>query len=186
MRWDVPLKLFIIRCNFSSFSLAKSQPRDLQIMVYSCAMSPNFAWRQIIFCCRVYETTLFSFLLSQSCVKMADRFASQRYSLKIKLGDRMIKHQYWTQLSQNILMTWTRLYMVRDSEMNDDCRVGDWRPGWHTSTETSNSTPGGPLLTMIPSDFIVKQLLIYHDYAAFSVPDKLPSFFRRYKQNVSF
>ena len=73
-------------------------------MVYSCAMSPNFAWRQIIFCCRVYETTLFSFLLSQSCVKMADRFASQRYSLKIKLGDRMIKHQYWTQLSQNILM----------------------------------------------------------------------------------
>ena len=39
---------------------------------------------------------------------------------------------------------------------------------------------------MIPSDFIVKQLLIYHDYAAFSVPDKLPSFFRRYKQPVSF
>ena len=104
MRWDVPLKLFIIRCNFSSFSLAKSQPRDLQIMVYSCAMSPNFAWRQIIFCCRVYETTLFSFLLSQSCVKMADRFASQRYSLKIKLGDRMKKHQYSTQLSQNIVM----------------------------------------------------------------------------------
>ena len=104
MRWSDPLKLFIIRCNFSSFSLAKSQPRDLQIMVYSCAMSPNFAWRQIIFCCRVYETTLFSFLLSQSCVKMADRFASQRYSLKIKLGDRMIKHQYWTQLSQNIVM----------------------------------------------------------------------------------
>ena len=104
MRWNDPLKLFIIRCNFSSFSLAKSQPRDLQIMVYSCAMSPNFAWRQIIFCCRVYETTLFSFLLSQSCVKMADRFASQRYSLKIKLGDRMIKHQYSTQLSQNIVM----------------------------------------------------------------------------------
>ena len=104
LRYVDPLKLFIIRCNFSSFSLAKSQPRDLQIMVYSCAMSPNFAWRQIIFCCRVYETTLFSFLLSQSCVKMANRFASQRYSLKIKLGDRMIKHQYWTQLSQNILM----------------------------------------------------------------------------------
>ena len=104
MRKGDPLKLFNIQSNFSSFSLAKSQPRDLQIMVYSCAMSPNFAWRQIIFCCRVYETTLFSFLLSQSCVKMADRFASQRYSLKIKLGDRMIKHQYWTQLSQNILM----------------------------------------------------------------------------------
>ena len=104
MTCDDLLKLFIIRCNFSSFSLAKSQPRDLRIMVYSCAMSPNFAWRQIIFCCRVYETTLFSFLLSQSCVKMANRFASQRYSLKIKLGDRMIKHQYWTQLSQNILM----------------------------------------------------------------------------------
>ena len=104
MRKGKPLKLFNIRSNFSSFSLAKSQPRDLQIMVYSCAMSPNFPWRQIIFCCRVYETTLFSFLLSQSCVKMADRFASQRYSLKIKLGDRTIKHQYWTQLSQNILM----------------------------------------------------------------------------------
>ena len=40
--------------------------------------------------------------------------------------------------------------------------------------------------TMIPSDFIVKQLLIYYDYTAFSVPDKLPSFFRRYKQPVSF
>ena len=105
LKYGDPLKPFITRCNFSSFSLAKSQPRDLQIMVYSCAMSPNFAWRQIIFCCRVYETTLFSpVLLSQSCVKMADRFASQRYSLKIKLGDRMIKHQYWTQLSQNILM----------------------------------------------------------------------------------
>ena len=104
MWYGDPLKLFIIRYNFSSFSLAESQPRDLQIMVYSCAMSPNFAWRQIIFCCRVYETTLFSFMLSQSCVKMANRFASQRYSLKIKLGDRLIKHQYWTQLSQNIVM----------------------------------------------------------------------------------
>ena len=104
MWYGDPLKLFTIRCNFSSFSLAESHPGDLQIVVYSCAMSPNFAWRQIIFCCRVYETTLFSFMLSQSCVKMANRFASQRYSLKIKLGDRLIKHQYWTQLSQNIVM----------------------------------------------------------------------------------
>ena len=185
MRCGDPWKLFIIRCNFSSFSLAESQPRDLQIMVYSCAMSPNFAWRQIIFCCRVYETTLFSFLLSQSCVKMADRFASQRYSLKIKLGDRMIKHQYWTQLSQNIVMM--NQVVHGKGQRNERLQpVGDWRPGWHTSTKTSNNTPGGPWLTIIPSDFIVKQLLIYHDYTAFSVPDKLPSFFRRYKQPVSF
>ena len=27
---------------------------------------------------------------------MVDRFASQRYSLKNKLGDRMIKQYYWT------------------------------------------------------------------------------------------
>ena len=36
------------------------------------------------------ETTLFSFLRSL-CPKMADRFTSRRYSLKNKLGDRMIK-----------------------------------------------------------------------------------------------
>ena len=36
------------------------------------------------------ETTLFSFLRSL-CEKMADRFTSRRYSLKNKLGDRMIK-----------------------------------------------------------------------------------------------
>ena len=185
MRWGDPLKLFIIRCNFSSFSLAKSQPRDLQIMVYSCAMSPNFAWRQIIFCCRVYETTLFSFLLSQSCVKMANRFASQRYSLKIKLGDRMIKHQYWTQLSQNILMM--NQVVHGKGQRNERRLQGRGLKAWVAHLYWNfQQYPGGPLLTMIPSDFIVKQLLIYHDYTAFSVPDKLPSFFRRYKQNVSF
>ena len=60
-------------------------------MVCSCAMSLNYFWLQILFCLCVNETTLFSFLRSLSCVKMADRFASRRYSLKNKLGDRMIK-----------------------------------------------------------------------------------------------
>ena len=32
--------------NFSSFSLADSLPRDLQIMVCSCAMSSNYIWLQ--------------------------------------------------------------------------------------------------------------------------------------------
>ena len=35
----------------------------------------------------------FSPSCDRSCVKMADRFASRRYSLKNKLGDRMIKQK---------------------------------------------------------------------------------------------
>ena len=42
------------------------------------------------FCSCVKETTG-SPSCDRSCVKMADRFASREYSLKNKLGDRMIK-----------------------------------------------------------------------------------------------
>ena len=42
------------------------------------------------FCSCVKETTG-SPSCNRSCVKMADRFASREYSLKNKLGDRMIK-----------------------------------------------------------------------------------------------
>ena len=45
--------------------IAKRPPRDLQIMVCSCAMSPNCVWLQITFCFCINETTLFSFL--QGC-----------------------------------------------------------------------------------------------------------------------
>ena len=45
--------------------IAKRPARDLQIMVCSCAMSPNCVWLQITFCFCVNETTLFSFL--QGC-----------------------------------------------------------------------------------------------------------------------
>ena len=61
--------------NFSSFSLAESPPRDLQITFCSCAVSSN--------CVLCFAITL--------AWKMADRFASRGYSLKNKLGDRMIK-----------------------------------------------------------------------------------------------
>ena len=46
-------------------------------------------WLQV-FCSCVKETTG-SPSCDRSCVKMADRFASREYSLKNKLGDRMVK-----------------------------------------------------------------------------------------------
>ena len=67
--------------NFSSFSLAESPLHDLQIMVCSSTMSFNLVWLQKIFCSCVNETTLSPFC-DRSCVKMADRFASRRYSFK--------------------------------------------------------------------------------------------------------
>ena len=63
----------------------------LQTMVCSCAMSLNYFWLQILFCLCVNETTLFSYLRSRLRENDADCFASRRYSLKNKLGDRMIK-----------------------------------------------------------------------------------------------
>ena len=59
-------------------------------MVCSCAMSFNCFGLQILFCSCVNETML-SPSCDRSCVKMADCFASWRYSLKNKLSDRMIK-----------------------------------------------------------------------------------------------
>ena len=86
---------FIIRCKFFFLFIGReltSWPANkcLQIMVCSCALSSNFVWLQILFCSCINETTLFSFC-DRSCVKMADRFTCRRYSLRNKLGDRMIK-----------------------------------------------------------------------------------------------
>ena len=59
--------------NVSSFLLAESPPRDLQlnnylkIMVCSCVMLFNCFWLQILFCSCIIETALFSFLRSLLC-----------------------------------------------------------------------------------------------------------------------
>ena len=55
------------------------------------------------------ETRLFSFF-DHSCVKMADRFASRRYSLKNKLGDRMIE-----QLLNSVITKYRDLSVSRRS-----------------------------------------------------------------------
>ena len=47
-------------------------------------------WLQMMFCSCVNEPRFYR-SCDRSCVKMADRFASRIYSLKNKLGDRMIK-----------------------------------------------------------------------------------------------
>ena len=90
-----PWKPIIIRCERFFFFIGREPttwPANnyLQIMVCSCAMSFKCFWLQILLCSCVNETTLFSFCY-RSCVKMADRFACRRYSLRNKLGDRMIK-----------------------------------------------------------------------------------------------
>ena len=83
--------------NVSSCSLAESPPHDLQITAYKIndgLLMRNVIqlfWLQILFCLCINETTLFSFLRSL-LLEMADHFASRRYSLKNKLGDRMIRH----------------------------------------------------------------------------------------------
>ena len=74
-------------------------------MVCSSAMSSNFVWLQIIFCSCVNETTR-----DRSRVKKADRFASRRYSLKNKLGDRMIK-----QLLNSVIAKYRDLPVSRTS-----------------------------------------------------------------------
>ena len=60
-------------------------------MVCSCTMSFKCFWLQILFWSCVNETTLISPSCDRSCMKMGDHFSSQRYSLKNKVGDRMIK-----------------------------------------------------------------------------------------------
>ena len=52
----------------------------------------------------------FSPCCDRSCVKMADRFASQGYSLKKKLGDRMIK-----QLLNSVISKYRDLSVSRRS-----------------------------------------------------------------------
>ena len=69
--------------NFSSFSLAKSPQRGLQIMFCSQVLKWNH-----------------TFLLHSTALPW--KWQNDRYSLINKLGDQMIKQHYWTQLSQNI------------------------------------------------------------------------------------
>ena len=88
-------KQIIIRCKFFFLFIGREPttwPANncLQIMVCSCAMSSNCVWLQIIFCL-MRERNHAWYVIAW---KKADRFASRRYSLKNKLGDRMIK-QLW-------------------------------------------------------------------------------------------
>ena len=73
-------------------------------------MSSNCVWLQIMFSSCVNETRLFSFLRSFLREKKADRFASRRYSLKNKLGDRMIK-----QLLNSVIAKYRDLSVSRRS-----------------------------------------------------------------------
>ena len=84
-------------------------------MVCSCAMSFNCFWPQILFCSCVNETML-SPSCDRSCMKMADRFASRRYSLKNKLSDRMTK-QFLNSVSQNIVICQRRSIICRSRRL---------------------------------------------------------------------
>ena len=86
-------------------------PRDhhLQMTAYlvcSCAMSSNCVWLQIIFCL-MRERNHAWYVIAW---KKADRFASRRYSLKNKLGDRMIK-----QLLNSVIAKYRDLSVSRRS-----------------------------------------------------------------------
>ena len=59
----------IIQCKFFVLFIGREPAKwpannCLQIMVYSCAMTSNCVWLQIIFCSRANETTQFSFMRS--------------------------------------------------------------------------------------------------------------------------
>ena len=104
----------IIRCKCFFFFTGREPTtwlanNCLQIMVCSCAMSFNCFWLQILFCSCVNETML-SPSCDRSCMKMADRFASRRYSLKNKLSDRMIK-----QLLNSVIAKYRDLSVSRRS-----------------------------------------------------------------------
>ena len=84
--------------NFSSFSLAESPPRDLKITA-SLNLLPNnglLLMRNVVQLCLATNNILqrFSPSCDRSCAEMVELLASRRYSLKNKLGDRMIK-QLW-------------------------------------------------------------------------------------------
>ena len=87
-------RCIIIRSKFFFLFIGRERttwPPNNCLMVCSCTMPSNCVWLQIIFCTCVKEAVLFSYSPTRSCVKMTDRFASRGYSLKSKLGDRMIK-----------------------------------------------------------------------------------------------
>ena len=71
-----------------------------QIMVCSCAMSPNCVWLQIIFCSCISETMLFSFL--RSLLHGNDSFP-KIFIKKTKLVNEW-EDNYWTLLSQFIVI----------------------------------------------------------------------------------
>ena len=108
--WQTIQMLLSFDANFSSFSLAESPPRDLQItadiMVCSCAMSSNCVW----FKCMVTNNILLmrkwshAFLLPVIARAWKWQIASNPWVhlLKNKLGDRMIKHL----LNSVIKKTW--------------------------------------------------------------------------------
>ena len=72
-------------------------------MVCSCAMSSDCVWLQVTFCSCVNETTLFSFLRSL-LHKNGRSLHFTKIFVKIQLGDRMVVNDYWTWLSQNIVI----------------------------------------------------------------------------------
>ena len=72
-------------------------------MVCSCAMSSDCVYLQITFCSCVNETTRFSFLRSVLHENGRSLHFSQIF-VKIQLGDRMVVNDYWTWLSQNIMI----------------------------------------------------------------------------------
>ena len=63
-------------------------------------------------------------LNNRSCVKMADRFASRRYSLKNKLGDRMIK-----QLLNSVIAKYRDLSVSRRSIIPTIAKYSDFIDG---------------------------------------------------------
>ena len=94
------INVIIIRYKFFFLCIGRTPTtwpanNSLQIMVCSCAMSPTvFGFKCLaesnilLMRKRNHAFLLLAIALSS---RMADRFASQRYLLKNKLGDRMIK-----------------------------------------------------------------------------------------------
>ena len=96
--------------NFSSFSLAESPPRHLQKL----PTNNSLLMRNVIQLCLAANNILFMRKRKHAWYviawKKADRFASRRYSLKNKLGDRMIK-----QLLNSVITKYRDLPVSRTS-----------------------------------------------------------------------
>ena len=102
IRWYHLSMFFIIRCKCFFLFIGREPttwPANncLQIMVWSCAMSFNSFWLQILFCLRVNETTLFSFLRSH----LRENGRSLRFP-KIFLK----KQTRWSNDKTNIVCAW--------------------------------------------------------------------------------